>query len=466
MLLLQRFKCLLVLGILGFASVGCQQYQAKPLVPRDILVNLELGRMAVSSANIGDELTFDKALTMMGKHHYELKLLKANYEALLKAADVETPWPNPSIEFGFDDGTNTPSGTSAKVSPVFGFNFTVPLGGKLALQDDIRQLNAKQALMALQLAHRKLYFELKTVYHTFAQLAHKVQITQLIIDNANKRVALTKAHMASGGATEIDVRLMALEAGKSELALLDQKQALHQARATLAKLIGTKIDSFKLPQSPLPVMDNIDLNEVKLLAILIKNHPMLVTLKGEYDIAQLQLQKEIRKQYPDLVFGASREDEVTESTVNWGLRLGVTLPIFDQNQHGILNAKAKREAISNKYQLALDTLLIDVKHALVNVSLIAQQQNKLNNTLLPFAKKNVTLGENALQIGGIDALAYIDLTRTYQQLQLQRIDIDIVHVDSVLALETLIGYPLLHYPSEAKFILPLIDTGNINHATN
>ena len=70
-------------------------------------------------------------------------------------------------------------------------------------------------------------------------------------------------------------------------------------------------------------------------------HPLLRCAMAQHGTSEAELQREIRKQYPELNLGSGFEHEGDEHKI--GLELGVTLPLWNRNKEGIAKATAERD---------------------------------------------------------------------------------------------------------------------------
>lgn len=80
-------------------------------------------------------------------------------------------------------------------------------------------------------------------------------------------------------------------------------------------------------------------------------HPAIAGALNEYETAEATLRLAITSQYPAIRIGPEFESDKGEASLGAGA--GIELPLFDQNQGGIAEAKQRREAAREKVSAAL-----------------------------------------------------------------------------------------------------------------
>ncbi|MBU0755330.1 MAG: TolC family protein, partial [Planctomycetes bacterium] len=144
-----------LLGCLGL--IGCQTYQAKPLVPLEILEQVERTRNLLEADSSASKAPGFPSLTdLLNDHSPELKRARADYRQAEAVARIGTPWPNPEISVGAQRGSNLdPGSTSHRTQPLVEFGFTLPISGRIGLEDDLNRVEAEASFIDLVVAHRR-----------------------------------------------------------------------------------------------------------------------------------------------------------------------------------------------------------------------------------------------------------------------------------------------------------------------
>jgi outer membrane protein TolC len=93
---------------------------------------------------------------------------------------------------------------------------------------------------------------------------------------------------------------------------------------------------------------------------------------AEYAASQSALQLEIAKQYPDVHLNPGYEFDQGDN--KWSLGLTVTLPVLNQNQGAIAEAKAKRDEAAASFDALQARVLAEIDRAIAGVRAAQQKQ--------------------------------------------------------------------------------------------
>jgi outer membrane protein TolC len=442
---------------------GCESYQARPLVPSEIIARVESERhvllqteaQAPAEAGKHEEvpLSFTRAIELLRTHSPTVEEVQAEYQTALALAKVSTPLPNPSFDAGPRFGFG-PVVTRRFVEPFGSISFTIPLGKRLKRQDELNRLQAELARVQVAARFRELYLDLRRQYSqlVIARMRHAVR--QNIGASAETSLTLTKRLVDAGQATALDLGLLELEIGRIKSDALSADGVVQASEGDLSALVGVHSETFaRLPEAPLPQLPE-NLPDIKQLReTLIANNLDLARLRSRYDVAEAQLRLDIAKQYPDLRFGPSGEHDIPDPKVFLGLSLGIDLPLFDRNQQGIATARGVREEVRMKYEAAANRALASLDRAWQKAR-IAMERLKLLKILQPKAQSNIDLAKKSLGAGATDLLHYLETERTQRSVLVDALDAEQSAREAWIEMENIVGYPLLLFPGEAENTAP------------
>lgn len=166
--------------------------------------------------------------------------------------------------------------------------------------------------------------------------------------------------MKSGEVSPLEAAQARIALSRAALAARESDRAVAVARSRLAEAIGVPLaaladarlsfSGLTEPTAPLAPA------EARRLAA--QNRADLLAALATYAASQSALQGEIARQYPDLSFGPGYQLDQGEG--KWSLSLGVTLPIFHQNQGPIAAAQARRESAAAKFLSMQHRVLAEV----------------------------------------------------------------------------------------------------------
>jgi outer membrane protein TolC len=225
-------------------------------------------------------------------------------------------------------------------------------------------------------------------------------------------VRLLEGQLAVGAISSFEVTQARVALETTQLSRQDAIGQLNQARVQLAGALGLS----------LAALDGIDfsfegLNEFpkELTAPEIRRDAILnrADVRGalaEYAASQSALQLEIAKQYPDVHLNPGYELDQTDN--KWSLGLTVDLPILNQNQGPIAEAKAKRAEAAAHFLTVQATAISEIDSALAAYDAALNKSATAKNLLDDLQKQLKSIRAQA-QAGEIDALTLANAEAEY-----------------------------------------------------
>lgn len=428
--------------------VGCRSYQPAPLVPDEILRELERVRDLPESPPVAAGETavapgFDELAAWMLHHSPVLALARLEAESAHALTEIPTPLPNPSLGVGVERGLELEPGAPNALVPLVEFGFAVPLSGRLGDEDQVQQLRAEEARTELVLAHRAAYLRLRELYAARLLAHRRFLAREELLEAANRSEAITRQLVEAGSASALDVGLMQLEVTDGEKELLEVREGLAELDASLSALVGIDARHLGEPVDDLERLPRFALPESEAARrLLLEHHHDLSRLRARHAVAEARLRLEVAKQYPDLELGAGYAGEAGENKKVLGLSLGVSLPIFDRNQRGIALAEQERERIRAEYEATLGLALSTLDGLLARRTILEERSRLLEETALPRAEQNVDVAIQSIRAGELNALRVLEVERHLRTLRIEALQVDADLYANAARIEQLIGWPL------------------------
>lgn len=197
---------------------------------------------------------------------------------------------------------------------------------------DHKSALARQAAAEAALTRRRLEVAAETRRaYVEAVVAHQVaDLAQQAFDLATRQLAATAERVRTGEAADLDLRLARLDQAKAARELLGARAAESAAFATLSTLSRRPVESGEIATDPLAAApeprasagdERSDVRAARLAA----------------DAADAAVARERAGSLPPVSVGAFFEGDASSTFV--GPTLGVTLPLWHQNQAGISAAR-------------------------------------------------------------------------------------------------------------------------------
>ncbi len=435
--------------------VGCQSYESAPLIPEEILREIERARDLPEMHPDPENATvvapdFDVLAGWMLEGSPTLELARTNAAATGALAEIATPLPNPTLGAGPLYGLDLESNAPNPLVPFVEFGFSIPLSGRRGYQDEVNELLAEEARTEVVVAHRHAYLRLRELFAARI-LAHQQLLAQSeILESARRSEAVTRQLVEAGAASALDVGLMQLEVTDGERGLLDIRELLAELEASLASLVGINARHLGAPITDLEQLPAFALPELDVTKLLLlENHHTLSVLRARYAVAEKQLRLEIARQYPDLTIGASYAGDPGDTKKVLGLALGIDLPLFDRNQRGIAIAEQERERIRTEYEATLSVALASLDGLLARRAILLEREQLLREVALPLAESNVDVAVRSIRAGELDALRVLEVERSLRAVRIEALQVNAKLRTNASRIEQLIGWSLEELPEES-----------------
>jgi outer membrane protein TolC len=249
--------------------------------------------------------------------------------------------------------------------------------------------------------------------HAAEATAHFWRETKPLLAQATQ---LVEAQVKAGEVSPLDAARARMALQRAELSARDNDRAFAAARSRLAEAVGIPLNALagvRLSYRDLGTAPGgIDVAEARRWAA--QNRADLLSALASYAASQAALQTEAVRHYSDLALGPGYE--LDQGHGKWSLALGVTLPIFHQNQGPMAEAQARREAAAAQFLVLQNRVLAEVERAAADyvatlgdldalqamrtnlerqARLVAAQQAAGDTSRLDLARAQIELADNA-----------------------------------------------------------------------
>lgn len=363
---MKRAFVILTCGLL----TGCVHYQPQPLAPDQSAAQLEArqlddaGLRSFVEKNLGHPLSqwppprWNLELLAFAAYYYQpsLDVARAQWHVAEAAAISAGARPNPTASVAPGFTANSPGGVSPWLMAA-GFDWPVETAGKRGL----RLAQAKQLACAARFNFITAAWQVRAdvrdslAAYRFAEnqvttLGEKIAIQEEIVAKLDGR--FQAGAIAAGEVTGARIAL-----GKLEVELNSAQESKAAARTRAAAAVGISASTFaNLPLAMTlytPQLSDAQLAYAKALAL--HNRADLLSALADYAASEAALQLEIAKQYPDVRLSPGYEYD--QGANKWRLGLSLELPVLNQNQGPIAEAKARRAESAASF-LALQAKVI------------------------------------------------------------------------------------------------------------
>ncbi|MEM8884330.1 MAG: TolC family protein [Planctomycetota bacterium] len=422
--------------------LGCQSYQAQPLVPEEILADVVEERRAAAER---PAVTLDDATIWMRRYNPRIRDAQASFETAQGVADTPTPLPNPTLGLVpiFTDvaslGGNRWGGDVA-------LGWTFLLANKRKLTDDLNAVRADAARVELGAVEREEFLELRDEYIALAMADRLVDAQRRVRDVAGRSRTAIRRAVDAGSATVLDLAQFDLEYERIVVAGVEVEERERAARFVLAARAGVEAGGFAAPAFPALPDDVPELDELR--DRMLRDHPGLARLRAAYAVAEKELRLEVARQYPDLEIGGLYQRD--EGDNKYGLGIGIELPFFDRNQPGIARATRYRDEVRTNFRSEVRRNLVRIEEWRMRLELRRQRLRAMRDTVRPQAERTGQLANAGLGAGAADPLVLLTVLRRSVEFVLELLEAEAEVYEAWTQLERACGSPLLLFPTEKE----------------
>ncbi|MHB0972973.1 MAG: TolC family protein [Thiobacillus sp.] len=431
------------LFLLATGLAGCADYAPRPLSPQAAAVAFEARSLSDpgltkyvqahlprgAPAALSGTWDLDRLTLAALYFHPDLGVAQAQQRVAEAGVRVSRQRPNPSLGFTPEYNFDAVSGMSPWI---LGWVLNVPIetagrrGDRERLandQRDVARFHVAEVAWQARSRVRSRLLDCDSALREQALLGQTLDLRDNLLHAMQRRLAAGEAgqaEVAAAQAARDDARLQ-LDRAHGRVAA---------ARVALAAAVGVPVAaldsvtlSFDALDRPLSAA-NIPAPAVRRAAL--TNRADLLAALARYAASESALQLEVARQVPDLQIGPGYKWD--QGANKWSLGISLTLPLFNQNQGQIAQARARRDLAAAQFIALQARDIAQTEHALAGYraalaaqraaqSLAASQQSRAQSAQRQFAAGYIDRG--ALDLAQLRALA-AENTRLSTSIQAQQ----------------------------------------------
>jgi cobalt-zinc-cadmium efflux system outer membrane protein len=299
---------------------------------------------AVAAAT-GPVLSLADLQQMAAENSPVLKRAAANADAVYGRVIQVGLYPNPTIGYQVDQwqpSLRIPPGSSGTGQGQQGgfISQLIKTAGKLEFAQRVAGFDYINALVAVRRAQIDVTTAVRTQYFAVLVARQGVEINRTLAGLADDVYRLQLKLVAAGQAAGYEPLQLYAQSEQARNALTQSENAYKAAWRQLAAAVG------RPDLSPAPLAGQADapapaLDLAALQARILEQHTDLLTARNTVAQAQTGLDYQRRLVIPDLQTNQYHEYDNLAQTYQFGVQLGITLPLTDRNQGNIRTARSQ-----------------------------------------------------------------------------------------------------------------------------
>ena len=393
-----------------------QSYQARPLDPAKLAQSYE-ARTLDSAAlrqfiqtSLGQDVSpwppkswSLKTLTLAAFYYSpDLDAARAKWGTAKAGMVTAAQRPNPTLQLPFQHTT----GSSGSSPWTFGLGLDIPIetAGKRGYRIAQAQQLSDAARFSIGNVAWQVRSRLRAQLLTLYAATQKIAILKQQIETQSQVVKMLEQRLAAGEASAADVNQQRIALIQSRTDLAQAQQQRGDARARVASAIGVPVSALDGIQISFTAFEriypDIPMRDAQRQALL--NRADLLGALAQYQASQEALQLEIANQYPDIHLGPGYLWDQGATKIAFGVS-GIALPILNQNQGPIAEAKARR-AEAEAHVISLQARAINQTGQALAAYHAALKSLSQSEALLSAQERQLSSAQHSYRAGETDRL--------------------------------------------------------------
>lgn len=377
-----------------------------------------IGKYAMSVASAANPaeptgpLTLDAAIALAMAANPELSAAANELRAVEGSVIQAGLLPNPEVSTSVEDTHNRATRTTTlQISQM------VELGGKRSAR--IASAERGRDVATADLLGRRLEIRAGTVAAFFEVLVAQERIQQMedLLALARRASAAASRRVAAGKVSPVEETKARVAEASAKVELGQARTDLTAARKRLAATWGSAQPRFSMVEGRTELLPVLLSDEA--LASRLDKAPQLDRARHEVERFAALAELARAKRIPDVTvsLGAKRAEELGRNQAVVGL--SISLPVFDRNQGGLLEALRRADKARDDLRAAALRLGAEVTGNHERLKALLMEAQTLRQEIVPGARSAYEAASKGYELGKFSFLDVLDAQRTLFQARTQ-----------------------------------------------
>ena len=276
-------------------------------------------------------------------------------------------YPNPTLGYQVDQwqpNLPVPPGSSISGKGQQGgfINQLIKTAGKLKYAQRVAGFDYINALVAVRKAQVDLTAQVRQYYFAAITAQKGVEVNSALADLSDEVYRLQLKQLAAGQAAEYEPLQLHAQAVLARNAIVQSKANLKAAWKQLAAAVGQP-DLAMVPLAGQADAKPPLFDEDSAKAAVLESHTDLLTARNTIEQAKVNLQLQKVTPIPDISTNQYHQYDNVAQVYQFGVQLGIQLPVFDRNQGAIRQAQGKITSAAESLRFTENALVGRVAEA-------------------------------------------------------------------------------------------------------
>ncbi|MFM2198661.1 MAG: hypothetical protein RLZZ505_2093 [Verrucomicrobiota bacterium] len=427
------------------ALTGCQSYQPSPLDSsgqagawrerspsdekvRDFARRLETTAPKSVSFNPADGLTMAEGEVVALIYNPDLRVARLKAGVAQATAEHAGRWDDPELSIDVLKVTQSVPNPWIVGSAL---SLTIPISGRLAVEKSRANAELHSELARVAEEEWKTLRDLRKAWLTWSADKLRLEQAERIVGSLDSVVETTGKLAEAGELPRTESALFKIEQESRKADIARLRGRVKEGEQEIRSLMGIS------PNAPASMTPTLAAPSGKDSGKLPDTNPTLIRLNSDYEVAELTLLREIRKQYPDLELGPNFEDDQGQSKI--GVIGAIPIPIFNSNKGGIAAARAEREVARAAYETELERTEGRLAAMRARLDGARSRRQSLDSNVVPLVDRQIDDARNVLELGEGDSLVLLESLVRAHEAKLDLIEARLEESDTQNEIRHLLG---------------------------
>jgi cobalt-zinc-cadmium efflux system outer membrane protein len=403
------------------ALTGCQLYDPSPLDSaghaevwrdrspfseqvQDFARRLETTTPRSVPFNPSDGITLAEGEVVALVFNPELRVARLKAGVAKATADFAGRWDDPELTIDVRKVTESVPNPWIALSA---FSFTIPISGRLQVEKSRAKAALHAELAGVAEDEWKTLRELRNTWLSWSANRLRLDEAERIVGSLDSVVETTGKLAEAGELPRTESALFKIEQESRKADVARLRGQVKEDEQDIRSLLGIS------PTAPAKLIPALASASGGSAGNLEETNPTLVRLQTDYEVAELTLMREIRKQYPDLQLGPQFEEDQGQSRI--GAIGSIPIPLLNSNKGGIATARAEREVARAAFETARKRTEGRLAAMRARLEGTQSRRKSLNSNVVPLVDRQVEDARNLLELGESGSLVLLEsLVRAHE----------------------------------------------------
>ncbi len=310
-------------------------------------------------------------------------------------------------------------------------SLTIPISGRLAAEKSRANAELHSELARVAEEEWETLRDLRKAWLTWSADRLRLEQAERIVGSLDSIVETTGKLAKVGEVLRTESALFKIEQESRKADIARLRGRVKEGEQEIRSLMGIS------PHAPASMIPTLAAPSGKDRGNLPATNPTLIRLRSDYEVAELTLLREIRKQYPDLELGPNFEDDQGQSKI--GVIGAIPIPIFNSNKGGIAAARAEREVARAAYETELERTKGRLAVMRARLEGARSRRQSLASNVVPLVDRQIDDARSVLELGEGDSLVLLESLVRAQEAKLDLIEARLEESDTQNEIRHLLG---------------------------